>query len=70
MRRNSKAREQIEWTEVPLAMTAAAKNRLLALLETERDVTRRWMLEQAVADLDQAQRFWICVTNYPYGRAV
>ena len=59
---------QIEWTEEPLAMTAAAQNRLMALAETERDTGRKWQIEQAIADIAQAQRFWQFVTDYPYGR--
>ena len=69
MNRNKKPNQaQIEWTEEPLAMTAAAQNRLMALAETERDTGRKWQIEQAIADIAQAQRFWIVVTNYPYGR--
>jgi hypothetical protein len=68
MRRSKRNTSQIEFTEEPLAMTATAKNRLMSLIETERDARLRWQLQQAIADIDQAQRFWMVVSDYPYGR--
>ena len=68
MRHGSKAREQIDFTEEVLAITAVAQNRLMALAATERDAGRQWQLRQAIADIAQAQRFWQFVTDYPYGR--
>ena len=68
MGRREDRERQLEMSEQPLFALGTAKHRVLCVLDTEQDAAKRWLLQQAVDDLDQAQRFLIAVTKYPYWR--